>query len=152
MLLPIASCVRACVYVHGSVHSKFFFVNLNNMRIIILLTIFSFIAFSGYGFVSIMVFIIGKVGIAIVFNFVYMWCSEFYPSTLRSTLLGLSSLSARVGSVLAPVIVDLVNLKLLCFSYFSAIWKLHVIIFNLMYNVYGYVRTVYSFLVLSCYV
>jgi len=121
MLLPIASCVRACVYVHGSVHSKFFFVNLNNMRIIILLTIFSFIAFSGYGFVSIMVFIIGKVGIAIVFNFVYMWCSEFYPSTLRSTLLGLSSLSARVGSVLAPVIVDLVNLKLLCFSYFSAI-------------------------------
>jgi len=51
---------------------------------------------------------IGKIGIATVFSFSYLWCSEFYPSTLRSTLLGLSSLFARVGSILAPIIVDLV--------------------------------------------
>jgi len=71
---------------------------------------YHYFLFLGYSYVTIIVSMIGKIGVATVFSLGYLWCSEFYPSTLRSTLVGLSSLFARVGSVLAPIIVDLVNI------------------------------------------
>ncbi|KAF6040834.1 hypothetical protein EB796_000867 [Bugula neritina] len=67
----------------------------------------AYVDLSRYSYVTIIVSMIGKIGVATVFTMSYLWCSEFYPSTLRSTLVGLSSLFARVGSVLAPIIVDL---------------------------------------------
>jgi len=52
---------------------------------------------------------LGKLGISAVFTFAYFWSMEIYPTTLRSTLIGLSSLASRIGILLSPVIVDLVS-------------------------------------------
>ncbi|KAF6040829.1 hypothetical protein EB796_000862 [Bugula neritina] len=60
-----------------------------------------------YYYVIIIVSMLGKLGISAVFTFAYFWSMEIYPTTLRSTLIGLSSLAARIGTLLSPVIVDL---------------------------------------------
>jgi len=52
---------------------------------------------------------IGKYGISTVFMFETFWTVEIFPTTLRSSLMGIASLAARIGSALAPVIVDLVR-------------------------------------------
>ncbi|XP_067942897.1 organic cation transporter protein-like [Watersipora subatra] len=62
-----------------------------------------------YGSLMILVYMIGKAGIACVFLFDYFWSSEVFPTTLRSSLVGLCSLLARIGSILAPIIADLSN-------------------------------------------
>ena len=52
---------------------------------------------------------IGKLAVSILFAFAYFWSSEVFPSTLRTTLVGFCSLLARIGSMAAPAIVDLVS-------------------------------------------
>ena len=51
---------------------------------------------------------IGKFAVTVVFTFDYFWSSEVFPTTLRSTLVGICSLWARIGMILSPIIVDLV--------------------------------------------
>ena len=64
----------------------------------------------GYGYAVVLVYMIGKAGIATVFLFDYFWSSEMFPTTLRSSLVGLCSLFARIGSILSPIIADMVRL------------------------------------------
>ena len=52
---------------------------------------------------------IGKLAVSVLFAFSYFWSSEVFPSTLRTTLVGFCSLMARIGSMAAPAIVDLVS-------------------------------------------
>eukprot|EP00287_Rhodomonas_sp_CCMP768_P005066 CAMPEP_0196737818 /NCGR_PEP_ID=MMETSP1091-20130531/15427_1 /TAXON_ID=302021 /ORGANISM="Rhodomonas sp., Strain CCMP768" /LENGTH=142 /DNA_ID=CAMNT_0042081717 /DNA_START=1 /DNA_END=429 /DNA_ORIENTATION=+ len=47
----------------------------------------------------------GKFMMAITFSGVFIFASEAYPTSLRSRGMGLSSLSARVGGVSAPLVV-----------------------------------------------
>lgn len=49
----------------------------------------------------------GRVGIAIAFNLAYVWTNELFPTTVRSTALGLCSQIGHAGGVLAPAIVFL---------------------------------------------
>ncbi|KAJ2951334.1 hypothetical protein O0L34_g5735 [Tuta absoluta] len=48
-------------------------------------------------------FMIGKFGIAIVFTSLYLFTSELYPTEYRHTLLAFSSMIGRVGSITAPL-------------------------------------------------
>ncbi|KAI5633319.1 hypothetical protein NE865_13928 [Phthorimaea operculella] len=48
-------------------------------------------------------FLVGKFGIAIVFTSLYLFTSELYPTEYRHTLLAFSSMIGRVGSITAPL-------------------------------------------------
>lgn len=52
---------------------------------------------------------VGKLGVTVGFCIIYFWCAEIYPTPLRNSLMGVSSMMARVGSIFAPVISDIVS-------------------------------------------
>ena len=47
---------------------------------------------------------IGKFGVTAAFATVYVYAAELFPTVLRQTGLGSSSMCARIGSFLAPPI------------------------------------------------
>lgn len=57
---------------------------------------------------------VGKLGVTIGFAVIYFWCAEIFPTLVRNSLMGASSMFARVGSVFAPVIADIVSQNLRC--------------------------------------
>jgi len=50
---------------------------------------------------------VGKLGVTMGFSIIYFWCAEIFPTLIRNSLMGASSMFARVGSVFAPVIADI---------------------------------------------
>lgn len=54
---------------------------------------------------------VGKLGVTMGFSIIYFWCAEIFPTLIRNSLMGASSMFARVGSVFAPVIADIVSNK-----------------------------------------
>ncbi len=46
----------------------------------------------------------GKFFVTSAFDITYVYAAELYPTVLRSTGMGMSSVMARVGSILAPVV------------------------------------------------
>ncbi|XP_049872504.1 organic cation transporter-like protein [Pectinophora gossypiella] len=50
---------------------------------------------------------IGVVASFIVFVVVYLYCTELFPTVVRNAALGCSSMMARVGSMIAPFVVEL---------------------------------------------
>ncbi|XP_028161575.1 organic cation transporter protein-like [Ostrinia furnacalis] len=49
------------------------------------------------------IFLLGKFGIALVFTSLYLFTSELYPTQYRHSLLAFSSMIGRVGSITAPL-------------------------------------------------
>ena len=47
---------------------------------------------------------IGKFGLTATFAIVYLYAAELFPTVLRSSGLGSSSMFARLGSIFAPII------------------------------------------------
>lgn len=54
---------------------------------------------------------IGKLGVTMGFAVIYFWCAEIFPTLIRNSLMGASSMFARVGSIFAPVIADIVSMN-----------------------------------------
>lgn len=50
---------------------------------------------------------IGVVASFIVFVVVYLYCTELFPTVVRNAAIGVSSMSARVGSMVAPFVISL---------------------------------------------
>ncbi|CAH2047312.1 unnamed protein product, partial [Iphiclides podalirius] len=50
---------------------------------------------------------IGVVSSFIAFVVVYLYCSELFPTVVRNAALGFSSMMARVGSMIAPFVVEM---------------------------------------------
>lgn len=51
---------------------------------------------------------LGLVGMAISFPTVYLYSSEVFPTVVRNIGVGLGSISARIGSIIAPYIATMV--------------------------------------------
>ncbi|CAH2084363.1 unnamed protein product [Euphydryas editha] len=56
-----------------------------------------------YKTASLALFLIGKTSISVCFNAVYVYTSELVPTSARGSLVGVCSMLARVGTVLAPL-------------------------------------------------
>lgn len=67
--------------------------------------------FSAYGGGIVASAVIGKMCIAAAFAGIYNYSAEIYPTVLRNSGTGLSSLFARIGSFCAPQIHLLVSLS-----------------------------------------
>ena len=61
-----------------------------------------------YGSIVVAIATIGKWTVAAAFLYDYFWSSEVFPSTLRVSLVGISSTCSRIGTLLSPIVVDLV--------------------------------------------
>ena len=48
---------------------------------------------------------IGKFGAAACFAIIYQYTAELYPTQIRTTAVGSSSMAGRFGSIIAPIIV-----------------------------------------------
>lgn len=60
--------------------------------------------------------LIGKCFITCAFAIIYVFTSELFPTSVRSTVLGLCSMWARIGGMLAPFSSELVGAALLYIS------------------------------------
>ncbi|KAH3727337.1 hypothetical protein DPMN_053269 [Dreissena polymorpha] len=52
---------------------------------------------------------VGKFGISAAFAIIYVWSAELFPTLVRSSGMGSSSMMARVGGMVCPYIADLVS-------------------------------------------
>lgn len=58
---------------------------------------------------------IGKFAVSAAWQCVIVWGSELAPTSIRCTTVAINNLSGKIGSVLAPLMIDLV-------SSFSSYW------------------------------
>merc|ERR1711957_133980 len=49
----------------------------------------------------------GKCGVALSFAIVYLYAAELFPTDIRSSSIGIQSLVARIGGMLAPIVADI---------------------------------------------
>ena len=59
--------------------------------------------------VIITVSMIGKFAVSGCFELVYFWSAETYPTSMRNSMIGINSASARIGGMLSPVIAEIVS-------------------------------------------
>ncbi|KAL4232572.1 hypothetical protein ACF0H5_007262 [Mactra antiquata] len=52
---------------------------------------------------------VGKFGISAAFAIIYVWSAELFPTLVRNSGMGSSSMMARVGSMVSPYVADLGN-------------------------------------------
>jgi len=52
---------------------------------------------------------IGKAAITYSYNLIYLYTPELYPTVVRGAGVGVGSMTARIGGVVAPLIADLVS-------------------------------------------
>ncbi|WAR08263.1 ORCT-like protein [Mya arenaria] len=50
---------------------------------------------------------VGKFGVSAAFAIIYVWSAELFPTLVRNSGMGSSSMMARVGSMISPYIADL---------------------------------------------
>ena len=51
----------------------------------------------------------GKCGVVLCFCIIFIWSAEIYPTSLRTSLMGVSSVVGRIGQILSPFIADIVR-------------------------------------------
>ncbi|CAB3226706.1 unnamed protein product [Arctia plantaginis] len=65
------------------------------------------LAFLPEGTISVGCACVGNLAAFVVFILVYLYCSELFPTVVRNAALGFSSMTARIGSMIAPFVVGL---------------------------------------------
>ena len=53
---------------------------------------------------------VGKLGVTAGFAIIYIWSAELFPTVVRTSMMGVSSMLSRIGSISAPYISDMVRL------------------------------------------
>ncbi|GFO09417.1 organic cation transporter protein, partial [Plakobranchus ocellatus] len=59
--------------------------------------------------ITLLLSLVGKFGASAAFAVIYIYSAELFPTVMRNSGMGLCSLSARIGGILAPYIADLVR-------------------------------------------
>lgn len=72
------------------------------------MTVFCCLFVSDLQWIVTVLAILGKSAISASFAIIYIYSAEIYPTTLRSTGIGLSSMCGRIGGIIAPIISELV--------------------------------------------
>ena len=63
--------------------------------------------FEGNAQLKLVLFLSGKLAITAAFHLIWMYTAELYPTTLRSQMIGTSSMVARLGSICSPYVNDI---------------------------------------------
>ena len=74
---------------------------------------------SGYVWATVTIAMIGKFLISMTFAIAYLYTAELFPTPVRNVAVGAASTFARIGSMSAPYIVDLL-VSILSFGLFKA--------------------------------
>ncbi|CAL1533640.1 unnamed protein product [Lymnaea stagnalis] len=57
--------------------------------------------------ITVILAMIGKFGITASYAIIYLMAAELFPTVIRNIGMGVASMSARIGGILAPIILDL---------------------------------------------
>ncbi|GFR97680.1 organic cation transporter protein [Elysia marginata] len=57
--------------------------------------------------VTVVLAMVGKFGITASYGIIYLMAAEIFPTVIRNIGMGVASMSARIGGILAPLILDL---------------------------------------------
>ena len=85
--------------------------------------------FEGHVWAPVTVAMIGKFLISMTFAIAYLYTAELFPTSVRNVAVGAASTFARVGSMSAPYIVDLLvsTINLLCYYKCTVFHKIDTI-------------------------
>ncbi|KAH9525161.1 hypothetical protein Btru_000513 [Bulinus truncatus] len=64
---------------------------------------------AGQNWITLVLSLTGKFGASAGFTVIYIYTAELFPTVMRNSGMGISSVMARIGSVLAPYISDIGN-------------------------------------------
>ncbi|KAH9525162.1 hypothetical protein Btru_000514 [Bulinus truncatus] len=64
---------------------------------------------AGHEWITLVLSLTGKFGASAGFTVIYIYTAELFPTVMRNSGMGISSVMARIGSVLAPYISDIGN-------------------------------------------
>lgn len=53
--------------------------------------------------------VLGKIGASTAFATIYLFSAELFPTVVRNSAMGVSSLSARIGGMISPYIAIIVS-------------------------------------------
>ena len=67
------------------------------------------IIFSALYWITVVLSNVGKFGISAAFAIIYVWSAELFPTNVRNSGMGSSSMMANIGSMVSPYIADLVT-------------------------------------------
>ena len=65
--------------------------------------------FSALYWITVVLANVGKFGVSAAFAIIYVWSAELFPTMVRNSGMGSSSMMARVGSMLCPYVADIVS-------------------------------------------
>lgn len=146
MLLLVFTCdaevqclcdVSAAMELPGTVIVLFLISRVSRLKILIggnILSGVSLILITVVSNANIQVFLasLGLVGMAISFPTIYLYSGELFPTVVRNVGVGLGSISARIGSIIAPYIATMViyDMRHRCrgkssYLHFLANWRHH---------------------------
>lgn len=72
---------------------------------------FIMLAITPHGTLPVICACLGIVSEFIVFIVVYLFTSEMFPTVVRNAAMGFSSMSARIGSMISPFVIDLGSIE-----------------------------------------
>lgn len=108
-----AHCVSAVMELPGTIVVLFLISRVSRLKILIsgnILSGVSLLLITVVTNVNVRVFLasLGVVGMAISFPTIYLYSGEVFPTVVRNVGVGLGSIAARSGSIIAPYIATMV--------------------------------------------
>lgn len=66
--------------------------------------------------------LLGRLGVTIVYAIVTLYTAELFPTEIRNSAIGVSSMFGHMGSMLAPFVVDFTVLLILVIIYYYLVF------------------------------